>query len=523
MARRTTPDSSDNRPRKPTTAGGPGRSTPARTGFRRGPTAVTSGSSSPGDDSAARENLKGASGHSQKSLSFGGGHQLLGQRPLDNIAAEARLPRVRLSSPRRHPAVFRKMIAEIDSSARPGDVVAVLDPDGQHMGFGLFNPRAEIVVRMIRTGSVPPNEQFWNGLCDQAVSLRLDWLKLDAAADAYRVIHADSDGFPGLVVDRYGDTLSAEAFSLAMWQRSQAVVSRLAKRLGTSHWFVQAPPQTHGQEGFQATAESSPDCPQEITINEFGTRFSVQISEGHKTGFFCDQRENRRRVAEFCAGKRVLDLCCYTGGFSVQAARLGNASEVVGVDLDEAAIRVARQNAKQNNVNVKFVQADAFGYLRDLIAAGKRYDVVIVDPPKLIHNRRDIEVGTKAHLDLNRLAFQVVEPGGLMVTCTCSGLLGHAEFRDLVFLAARQAGPRPVSAETKAATATAESQPETAVSKPIKGPVSSDPGSTGPVAGPVSSGRIVQLVMQTGAAADHPVSGTVPETEYLQAMFLRVW
>jgi 23S rRNA (cytosine1962-C5)-methyltransferase len=252
---------------------------------------------------------------------------------------------------------------------------------------------------------------------------------------------------------------------------------------------VQAPVQTHGQEGFVGEAWASDGAPDRVEIEEYGTKFQVRFAEGHKTGFFCDQRENRRKLAGFSVGKSVLDLCCYTGGFAVQSARLGNAAEVTGVDLDETALEAARENARLNGCRIRFVQSDAFGYLRDLIANHRQFDVVVVDPPKLIRNRSELESGTRAHHDLNRLAFQVVKPGGVMLTCTCSGLLSTEGFRQQVLSAARHADSTP--------------------------PDSSQPWR------PV--GRGVQILDQTGAAPDHPVLGTAPETEYLRAMWLRVW
>ncbi len=257
----------------------------------------------------------------------------------------------------------------------------------------------------------------------------------------------EADGLSGLVIDRYGDVLSAEVFSLAMFQRSQELLERLGRMLGTKHSLVQIPAQTHGQEGFQADPVRSPELPEEVVVNEFGTRFRVHDSrKGTRLGFFCDQRDNRRRLAGCCSGRTVLDLCCYTGGFAVQAKRLGNAAEVTAVDLDEKAIAIARENARMNQQKVNFVHADAFGYMRDMVANGRTFDVVVLDPPKLIRNRRELEEGTRTHLDLNRLAVQLVADGGLFLSCTCSGLLEEAEFLRLLQTAARQAG-KPARSE----------------------------------------------------------------------------
>ena len=393
------------------------------------------------------------------------------------------IPRVTLRSVRKHTFLFRKLIGEVDERARPGDVVSVHTPQGERLGYGLFNPRAEMTVRMLTFGERIPDRAFWRERLEQAVALRRDLLRLSDDSDCCRLVHAEADGLSGLVVDQYGDVLSAEVFSLAMYQRARVILSELAEVVGTKHTLIQLAPQTHGQEGFLADPIRSPGLPRDVMVQEFGTKFRVRFEEGHKTGFFCDQRENRRQVSEYSRGKSVLDLCCYSGGFAVQAAKLGQAKEVTGVDLDEQAIAVAKENARLNQVKVQFVHADAFGYMRDMLQNGRQYDVVVLDPPKLIRNRREIEEGTHKHFDLNRLAVQLVAPGGLFLTCTCSGLLGEEEFLRLVHDAARK--------------------------PPTLGNVTREP-------------RTLQLLAKTGASEDHPVALDCPETEYLKAVWARV-
>jgi 23S rRNA (cytosine1962-C5)-methyltransferase len=400
------------------------------------------------------------------------------------------LPAVHLRSATYSPFLFRKMIDRADHAARPGDVVAVFDKRGEPLGYGLYNPRSEIVVRMLSHQPAPTDEAFWQRRLEQAVALRRTLLRLDATTDAYRVVHAEADGLTGLVVDRLGDVLSAEVFSLGMFQRAGALMDRLGAMCGVRHTMVRVEDQVHGQEGFLASPISSPNLPTRTTVTEHGTRFRVSLEHGHKTGFFCDQRDNRRQLATFCDGRSVLDLCCYTGGFAIQAKRLGNAGDVTGVDLDERAIDVARENAALNGVRVRWVHANAFGYMRDMIAGGRRFDVVVLDPPKLIYSRREIEAGTRTHFDLNRLAIQCVAPGGLLLTCSCSGLLPQDEFLRLIYAAARQAAPRDGST----------------VTEPNVG----------------NHGRTVQLLARTGASPDHPVAANCPQTEYLKAVWLRV-
>jgi len=395
---------------------------------------------------------------------------------------------VYLKTATRSPVIYRKRIERAEQ-VRPGDLAAVYAGDDL-LGYGLYNPRSEIAVRMVRHGGDLPDESFWNAKLQAAVSLRRDLLRLDDVADAYRVIHAESDGFPGLVVDRIGDVLSAEAYNLGMYQRAADVLARIAPLCGTAHTLFRASPQFVSQEGCDPPPVASAGLPSETIIQEFGTRFRVRFEGGHKTGFFCDQRDNRRRLAELCRDRTVLDLCCYTGGFAVQAKRLGGAAEVIGVDLDEMPLALARENANLNQVRIRFVAADAFNYMRDMLQAGRRFDVVVLDPPKLVRSRQDVEEGIRKHLDLNRLAMQLVAPGGLMLTCCCSGLISEAEFLKLVLTAARQSGElvEPATAERGARHAP----------------------------------RPMQILARSGAAADHPVAAAFPETEYLHAVWLRL-
>jgi 23S rRNA (cytosine1962-C5)-methyltransferase len=404
---------------------------------------------------------------------------------------------VYVGRPMLHPNIFRKRISRIEGRPRPGDWVAVYSEENnrddenldsrtspQLFGYGIFNDRSEIAVRLYRWWGEIPDQPFWDQLLDRAVSLRREVLELDGFCDAYRVIHGEADGFPGLVVDRYGDCLSAEVFSLGMYQRADSILAGLEARLGTRHRLIQTSPQFSSQEGVEAPMVPSLNLPDSVTIQEYGTKFRVHFASGHKTGFFCDQRDNRKRLADFCRDKTVLDLCCYSGGFSVQAAKLGGAAEVTGVDIDAEPLDWATKNANINQVRVRFVQSDAFGFMRDMIRLKRQYDIVVLDPPKLIRNRGEIEEGTKKHADLNRLAMQLVQPGGIMLSCSCAGLLAESTFVQLIRSAAK-------------ATGFDES------GKPLPP-------------------RTVQILHRHGAAPDHPVVAHCPETEYLKSVWMRV-
>jgi 23S rRNA (cytosine1962-C5)-methyltransferase len=251
-----------------------------------------------------------------------------------SLNPDSRLPVIELKSAGLHPLVYRKRLARVDRAAAAGDLVEVRGGAGEPAGFGLYNPKSELALRMLSRGGELPDEAWWRQRLADAVELRRAVLRLDEVTDAYRLIHAESDGLSGLVVDKLAGVLSAECFGVGMYQRAEAIIGLLAEMVGTQHSIIRGGPATVAQEGFDGAEIASPELPRRVTIQEFGTRFRVDFQSGHKTGFFCDQRDNRRLLASFCRDKTVLDLCCYTGGFAIQAKKLGGARDVVGVDLD---------------------------------------------------------------------------------------------------------------------------------------------------------------------------------------------
>jgi 23S rRNA (cytosine1962-C5)-methyltransferase len=396
--------------------------------------------------------------------------------PDRSLVPEARLPMVAIRAAGHHPFIYRKMVIGPAGTGVPslGDLVRVVDRDGKVLGHGLWNPRSQISIRLLSREAAPPGPEFWERKIAQAVELRTGALGLGEVANAYRVIHAEGDGLSGLVVDRFDDVLSLEVFSLGMYQRIGPIVELCARHLGTHHFRVRVDERVAIQEDFPGRLVSSPQLPPRVTIQEHGIRYRIYLEEGHKTGFFCDQRDNRRDLARFCADRVVLDACCYTGGFGLNALLRGKAREVTCVDLDEKAVATARENANANSVRLSVIHADAFGYMRQMAANGKAYGVVVLDPPKLIADRDEVAAGKRKYFDLNVLAMRLVEPSGLLLTCSCSGLLSAPDFQALLRAAARKAE------------------------------------------------RGVQLLAMTGAAADHPVTLDFPEGAYLKAAWLRV-
>jgi 23S rRNA (cytosine1962-C5)-methyltransferase len=384
------------------------------------------------------------------------------------------LPVVRLKIARRssHPWVFQKMVEKPAERIAPGSVVDVEDRDGNRVGRAFYNGHSRIALRLLSSDPAEAiDAAFFARRISRAVALRRDWLKLDAVTDSYRVVHAEGDELSGLVADRFRSTIVLEFFSAGMFRFREAIRAALETNFPGSvfHWFAEEHVQK--QESFDCRTLEAP--PPEV-ITENGVKFRVMPGGKHKTGFFLDQRDNRRRLAEFCGGRRVLDLCCNSGGFSVYAKALGGAEEVTGIDLDETALTLARQNAGLNQVRIRFVQADLFPWLRDIVTGGQRFDVVVLDPAKQTRDREAVDYALKRYLDMNRLALQAVAPGGLFLTCSCTGLVSEADFVESVRRAAWQAG------------------------------------------------RTLQVLQITGAGSDHPYLLHVPEGRYLKAIFCRV-
>jgi 23S rRNA (cytosine1962-C5)-methyltransferase len=384
------------------------------------------------------------------------------------------LPEVRLKIVRRssHPWVFQKMVERTARRVPNGAVVDVIDRDGQWAGRGIYNGHSRIALRILTADRAEPiDAAFFARRIGRAVALRRELLRLDEVTDAYRLIHSEADGLSGLVVDRFGPTLVLEFFSAGMYRFRDIIRDELLKHFPEASFYWFAEEHVGKQESFDCR---SPEPPPPGIITEHGVRFRVAPGSKHKTGFFADQRDNRKMLAGFCAGKRVLDLCCNTGGFAVYAKALGKAEEVIGVDLDEQAVAMAKQNANLNMAQVRFVQADLFAWLRDVIPLGQRFDVVVLDPAKMTRDRESLDLALKKYLDMNRLALQAVAPGGVFLTCSCTGLVSEETFLDTLRRAAWQAG------------------------------------------------RTVQVLKVAGAGADHPFLVHVQEGRYLKAVFCRV-
>jgi 23S rRNA (cytosine1962-C5)-methyltransferase len=336
------------------------------------------------------------------------------------------------------PIVFRKMVEGADPGTGNGEPVEVVDGRGRVLGRGFYNRRSELAVRILERGEGPDLDEAWlRRRLGECLALRRERLRLDEATDAFRVVNSEGDGLSGLVVDRYADVLSIQVLALGWYRRAVEVKDALRALCRAKAVVVRSDEAVEKIEGFRVLGGSGDEARTEI--REHGVKFLVDPARGHKTGFFLDQRDHRRRMKERARGRRVLDLFCYTGGFSLAAAA-GGAAEVCGVDLDEEAVAMARENAKRNGspASVSFEHADAFDALR--AAKPGAHDVIVCDPPKLAASKGEIPNAMRKYEDMNALAFEKVARGGWVLSCSCSGLVSEGEFLGALSRAAIRAG-----------------------------------------------------------------------------------
>ena len=384
------------------------------------------------------------------------------------------LPRVKLSHAPAGPNAFKRMIDSADR-AEPGQVVAVYDKNNNPYGVALFNPRSQITLRIFSrdnpdTFSI---DDFLNERISRAVAMRRDLLKLPEKTDACRLVHDYGDGLPGMTVDIYKDQIALEFYSLGMYRLWPNIEAAFRKHYPEAVFHHRASSYTQEMEGFSIKPDDGPSRKTRITEN--GVQFEIDLKSGYKTGFFCDQRENRLYASSFASRKSVLDLCAYTGGFGIYAAKLGGAAGVTCVELDADASELSKRNANINKVKIDAVCADAFTYMRQMKELKRSYGMVVLDPYKLVANREERDKGIFKYRDFNRLALSLVEEGGVFVTCSCSGMVSMEEFSFI-----------------------------------LRGAAS-------------NSGRRVQILKKTGAGPDHPVAADYPEGEYLKCIFCRVF
>ncbi|WP_113651272.1 class I SAM-dependent rRNA methyltransferase [Pedobacter namyangjuensis] len=378
----------------------------------------------------------------------------------------------------RHPWVFSGAVDKIKGKADNGDVVKVLDNSGDFLAYGYFNDQSRVAVRLIEWNEETQIDEDWyEQKINQAVAARADLLKAEDT-NALRLIFSEADFLPGLIVDKYADFLSVQILSTGIEKAKDIIIDKLCKALNPTGIFDRSDATARTHEGI--TAENGllwGEAPAEfIAVKENGITYHINIAEGQKSGFYCDQRDNRLLLAAYAKGKSVLDCFSYSGGFSLNAMQNG-ASEVTSVDSSALAIETLKQNIELNKfVKHKHtaIQSDVNKQLRAFKEEGKKFDIVVLDPPKYAPSRSALDRAARAYKDLNRLGMLLLEPGGLLATFSCSGAVDIETFKQIIAWAALDAG------------------------------------------------KEVQIIKQFSQPEDHPVRISFPEGEYLKGLLLRV-
>ena len=379
---------------------------------------------------------------------------------------------------RRHPWIFEGAVAHLKGRARAGDTVDVLADNGRPLGRAAFSPHSQIRARMWSFDAEETiDHAFFKRRVAAAVAARAALPEL-ADQQGLRLIHGESDGLPGVIADRYGETVVLQLNSAGAEKWREALVAALLQATGCARVFERSDSDVRGLEGLEArTGALFGGEPDQIVIGEHGIRLEVDIRGGHKTGFYLDQRENRRLVRELAAGRSVLNCFCYTGGFSLQALA-GGAASALSIDSSGPALAGARRNLALNPqldaARAEWRDADVFEELRALKKAGARFDLIVLDPPKFAPSAAHADRAARAYKDINLLGFRLLNPGGLLMTYSCSGGIGLELFQKIVAGAASDAG---------------------------------------------ADARILRRL---SAAPDHPVALAFPEGEYLKGLLCQV-
>ncbi|MCC7447867.1 MAG: class I SAM-dependent methyltransferase [Anaerolineae bacterium] len=389
---------------------------------------------------------------------------------------------------KRHPWVFSGAIQSVEGNPADGDIVTLRGESGAFLARGYWNHHSQINIHVLTWDEQQPiDDDFWRARLQRSISARAVENAQNRAGvpNAYRLVNAENDYIPGLVVDRYADWLVMQALTLGIDRRKQLIAKLLMELLSPAGIYERSDADVRSKEGLTAVTGllAGRKPPALIEIDENGRRFLVDVINGHKTGFYLDQKDNRALLGNWLRfdpdnnTRTVLNCFSYTGGFTVYALD-GMAQRVINVDSSADVQAIAKRNVALNGFAAKdedFVVGDVFTVLRDYRAAGQQFDVIVLDPPKFAQNQSQVQRATRGYKDINLLAFQLIKPGGMLMTFSCSGLVDFDLFQKVVFGAL------------------------------------------------TDSKRDAQIVARLTAGSDHPVSLTFPEGMYLKGLLCRVW
>ncbi len=379
----------------------------------------------------------------------------------------------------RHPWIFSGALGQTHGELVPGGLADVFDADGAWLARGYVNPRSQIVVRVLTWEREEwPDAAFWRRRLSHAAAARAD-LAADPTTTAYRLAYAESDGLPGLIVDRYGDWLAVQFLTAGVEAQRDLLTSLLAELFAPAGIVERSDVSVRRQEGLPPRSGLlwGRPPPPDLEIVEHGHRFPADLLAGQKTGFYLDQRENRRIVAGHARGRRVLNAFSFTGAFGVYALA-GGAIHVTNVDSSREALIGAeaalRLNGFDPDAQAEAIVGDVFQVLRAFRDEGRQFDLVILDPPKFARSRADLDPALRGYKDINLLGLKLLAPAGLLATFSCSGLVTPDLFQKVVFGAS------------------------------------------------VDAGRDAQIIARLGQGSDHPIRLSFPESEYLKGLLCRV-
>ena len=344
---------------------------------------------------------------------------------------------------RRHPWIFASAIHQVDETLASGATVDLLSSEGHFLARAFYSPTSQIRARVWTFKDEPVDKEFFRREIKAAIEVR-HRLQVESHSNAYRLIHAESDGIAGLIVDRYADVLVLQSLTTGSEFWKETIADILVEETGIQNIYERSDADVRELEGLPSITgilRGKMDDAR-VTIHEFGLKFIVDIQQGHKTGFYLDQRENRHRVGEFVKERDVLNCFCYTGGFSIHALA-GGAKSVLSVDSSADALALLAENITVNNLHAErhtALEGDVFQLLRKFRDENRSFDMIILDPPKFAPTAAHAEKASRAYKDINLLAFKLLRHGGLLFTYSCSGGIDAALFQKIVASAALDAG-----------------------------------------------------------------------------------